>query len=107
MLNALSARIVVYPALMVLVMLVVISAPRTAHAEGPVSVADLAERLSGAVVNISTTQKVRQANRGRQGERQTPGLPENSPSKTSSRTSLINNSQISADVRGVNVRQIP
>ncbi len=81
MLNALSARIVVYPALMVLVMLVVISAPRTAHAEGPVSVADLAERLSGAVVNISTTQKVRQANRGRQDERQTPGLPENSPFK--------------------------
>ena len=49
-----------------------------ARAEGPVSVADLAEKLSGAVVNISTTQKVRQtANKQPGGNgQQPPGVPD-------------------------------
>ncbi|MEM7424600.1 MAG: Do family serine endopeptidase [Pseudomonadota bacterium] len=62
-----------------LAVLLVWTAPG-ARAQGPVSVADLAERLSGAVVNISTTQRVRQTS-SRDGNRtpQPPNLPENSP----------------------------
>ncbi len=48
------------------------------QAQGPVSVADLAEKLSGAVVNISTTQKVKAAARNNQ-RSPVPNLPENSP----------------------------
>ena len=52
--------------------------PSGAHAQGPVSVADLAEKLSGAVVNISTTQKVRQTSnrQGQGGTPQVPGVPD-------------------------------
>ena len=47
------------------------------HVQGPASVADLAEGLLDAVVNISTSQNVR----GRGGQRNVPppGLPEGSP----------------------------
>ena len=56
---------------------VVMTAPAPeAHATGPQSVADLAERLSPAVVNISTSQKVQRAP-GTQAP--TPNLPEGSP----------------------------
>ncbi|NNF79664.1 MAG: trypsin-like serine protease, partial [Rhizobiales bacterium] len=56
----------------------VVTAPSSASAQGPASVADLAEKLSGAVVNISTTQKVKQTARNNQGS-PVPNLPENSP----------------------------
>ena len=59
-------------------LLAVVAAPSAAEARGPVSVADLAEQLSGAVVNISTTQKVRTTQRNNQGS-PVPNLPENSP----------------------------
>ena len=49
-----------------------IAAVQDALARGPVSVADLAERLSPAVVNISTTQTVRQSI-------PLPQLPDGSP----------------------------
>ncbi|MGI9483001.1 MAG: DegQ family serine endoprotease [Hyphomicrobiales bacterium] len=48
---------------------------RPAGAQGPESVADLAEQLTGAVVNISTTQKVAMSRR----DFQIPDLPEGSP----------------------------
>ena len=50
---------------------------QTSHAQasGPVSVADLAERLQGAVVNISTTQNISAHKR----KRTKPSLPEGSP----------------------------
>lgn len=47
-----------------------------ARAEGPASVADLAERLAGAVVNISTS---RSAGGGSSGRVPLPKLPEGSP----------------------------
>ncbi len=53
--------------------------PQTSFAQtsatGPVSVADLAERLQGAVVNISTTQSIKSTASGRK----LPGLPPGSP----------------------------
>ncbi len=49
--------------------------PGTARAEGPVSVADLAERLTPAVVNISTRQSVK----GGGQSLPMPDLPEGSP----------------------------
>ena len=59
-------------------LLAVVAAPSTAEARGPVSVADLAEQLSGAVVNISTTQKVKTTS-GNSQRSPVPNLPENSP----------------------------
>ena len=56
----------------------IVATPPSASAQGPVSVADLAEKLSGAVVNISTTQKVKQTARNNQ-RSPVPNLPENSP----------------------------
>ncbi len=56
----------------------IVATPAPASAQGPISVADLAEKLSGAVVNISTTQKVKQTARNNQ-RNQVPNLPENSP----------------------------
>jgi serine protease Do len=47
-----------------------------AHAQGPASVADIAEGLMASVVNISTAQKVTQRNRGNVPR---PQLPEGSP----------------------------
>ncbi len=47
--------------------------------QAPTSFADLAERLSPAVVNISTTQKVRQGARQQQQQRQMPQFPPGSP----------------------------
>ncbi len=47
-----------------------------ARAQGPESVADLAEGLLGAVVNISTSQKIKQNNSNRP---KIPNLPEGSP----------------------------
>jgi hypothetical protein len=52
--------------------MIVLGLARPAAAQGPASVADLAERLTGAVVNISTTQKVSVAQRNFQ----VPELPE-------------------------------
>ncbi len=53
--------------------------PQTSFAQtsvaGPVSVADLAERLQGAVVNISTTQSIK----GTASSRKLPSLPPGSP----------------------------
>ena len=57
----------------------VVALSPAAKAQGPVSVADLAEKLSGAVVNISTTQKVRTTSNNNNQNRQVPNLPENSP----------------------------
>jgi serine protease Do len=60
-----------------LVALVVLMAlPGVARATGPQSVADLAERLSPAVVNISTRQEVKQRQGG---QSPIPNLPEGSP----------------------------
>ncbi|EKF20842.1 DegQ family serine endoprotease [Nitratireductor pacificus] len=50
--------------------------PRPAMAEGPASVADLAERLAGAVVNISTSRSAAGSGSGRV---PMPKLPEGSP----------------------------
>ena len=50
------------------------------HAQGPASVADLAEGLMSAVVNISTSQKVADRGSSRNGQRpQRPQVPEGSP----------------------------
>jgi serine protease Do len=57
--------------------MIVLGLAQPAAAQGPASVADLAERLTGAVVNISTTQKVSVAQRNFQ----VPELPEGSPFK--------------------------
>ncbi|MCR4267131.1 DegQ family serine endoprotease [Nitratireductor sp. ZSWI3] len=54
----------------------VILLPQKAMAEGPASVADLAERLAGAVVNISTSRSTGGDNAGRV---PMPKLPEGSP----------------------------
>lgn len=56
------------------VFLTIAAGGATADAAGPASVADLAERLSGAVVNISTTQKMDSGD-----SVQMPDLPPNSP----------------------------
>ena len=62
--------------LLALLAVVLVWTPSGANAQGPVSVADLAEKLSGAVVNISTTQKVRQTSnqQGQGGTHQVPGV---------------------------------
>ncbi|MGI9463743.1 MAG: trypsin-like peptidase domain-containing protein, partial [Aestuariivirgaceae bacterium] len=67
-----SARMLSGLAFLVLVMTVTATQGR---AEGPQSVADLAERLSPAVVNISTSQKIERGT----GQAPTPNLPEGSP----------------------------
>ncbi len=59
-----------------LLAVVLVWAAPGARAQGPVSVADLAERLSGAVVNISTTQKVRQTSNHQGRGQQPPGMPD-------------------------------
>src|SRR5687767_11042745 len=62
---------------LLMVMLVLLAPVSGARAEGPESVANAAERLLPAVVNISTTQKVD----GSVGQVPPPNLPENSPFK--------------------------
>ena len=62
-------------ALMGILSLILLAFARPAAAEGPKSVADLADRLTGAVVNISTSQKVAVSGRNFQ----MPDLPEGSP----------------------------
>jgi len=57
--------------------MIVLGLTRPAGAQGPASVADLAEGLTGAVVNISTTQNVDVSQRNFQ----IPELPEGSPFK--------------------------
>jgi len=52
-----------------------VASVKTAHAQGPASVADLAEGLLKAVVNISTSQKVKQ----RRPSAPVPKVPEGSP----------------------------
>lgn len=52
--------------------------PVPALAQGPASVADLAESLLGSVVNISTSQRVSQRRPGNRGPR-TPQVPDGSP----------------------------
>lgn len=59
-------------------LIAIVVSPSSASARGPVSVADLAERLSGAVVNISTTQKVKGTAQNQESS-PVPNLPENSP----------------------------
>jgi len=68
--SALALSIVVAPA---------ITAPSTSivHAQGPASVADLADGLMAAVVNISTSQKVAERRNNRNAPR--PQVPEGSP----------------------------
>jgi serine protease Do len=53
--------------------------PPVATLQGPASVADLAERLLGAVVNISTSQRVGGTGQGGGGPVPAPRLPEGSP----------------------------
>lgn len=77
-LKTLSTRLVALRmvAALALVSLVLTAPAREALAAGPQSVADLAEKLSPAVVNISTSQKVQRAP-GTQAP--VPNLPEGSP----------------------------
>lgn len=59
----------------VLSLFIIFAQTTTVRASGPVSVADLAERLQGAVVNISTSQNVK----GSSTRRKLPSLPPGSP----------------------------
>ncbi len=65
---------------MLLALLMIMAFALSAQArQAPTSFADLAERLSPAVVNISTTQKVRQGARQQPQQRQMPQFPPGSP----------------------------
>src|SRR3569623_3247860 len=59
--------------------LVTAGAPAPAFARGPDGIADVAEKVIDAVVNISTTQTVEAKNGGSEGRRAIPQLPPGSP----------------------------
>ncbi|MBB1093662.1 Do family serine endopeptidase [Rhodopseudomonas pseudopalustris] len=58
---------------------VALSAPAPSHARGPEGIADVAEKVIDAVVNISTTQTVEAKNSPGEGKGATPNLPPGSP----------------------------